>query len=156
MVTGFNPFTLSCIESLWANVVFPEEDGPDISTTRFLPLFDIVSAILASFFSCSASDILIISVDFPAFYSYAYPAPPGFDGARVKPNGTFFNKELGEFVLPYDIVRQAKGPDATLLDFLQSTYEAAADTGRWDRAALECPLGHIGVPHPVQDRRERA
>lgn len=92
------------------------------------------------------------SVDFPAFYSYAYPAPPGFDGARVKPNGAFFSKELGEFILPYDIVRQAKDPDAMLLDFLQSTYEAAADAARWDRAALECPLGHIGVLSPVGDR----
>ncbi len=92
------------------------------------------------------------SVDFPAFYSYAYPAPPGFDGAQVKPNGAFFSKELGEFILPYDIVRQAKDPDAMLLDFLQSTYEAAADAARWDRAALECPLGHIGVLSPVGDR----
>lgn len=94
------------------------------------------------------------SIDFPAFYSYAYPLPPGFDGAQVKPDGVFFSKELGEFILPYEIVRQAKDPDATLLDFLQSTYEAAADAARWDRAALECPLGHIRVP--VQDRRERA
>jgi hypothetical protein len=92
------------------------------------------------------------SVDFPAFYSYAFPAPRGFDGARVKPNGAFFSKELGEFILPYDIVRQARNPDATLLDFLQSTYEAAADAGRWDRAALECPLGHIGVLNPMRDR----
>ncbi len=91
------------------------------------------------------------SVDFPAFYSYAYPAPPGFDGARVKPDGAYFNKELGEFILPYDIVRQAKDPDATLLDFLQSTYEAAADAGRWDRAALECPLGRIGILNPEGD-----
>lgn len=91
-------------------------------------------------------------IEFPAFYSYAYPAPLGFDGARVRPEGAYFNKELGEFILPYDIVRQAKDPDATLLDFLQSTYEAAADAGCWDRAALERPLGHIGGPNLTRDR----
>ncbi|CCJ08889.1 DUF5996 family protein [Methylocystis sp. SC2] len=90
------------------------------------------------------------SIDFPAFYSYAYPAPPEFARATVAPDGAFFSEDLKEFILPYDIVRNAKHPDATLLRFLQSTYEAAADAGGWDRAALECPLGHVGVPRPVQ------
>jgi hypothetical protein len=73
----------------------------------------------------------------PAFYAYAYPVPPGFDRAPVRPDGAAWNGALGEFILPYDAVRQAASPDAALLAFLQSTYAAAADLGRWDRAALE-------------------
>jgi hypothetical protein len=76
-------------------------------------------------------------IETPAFYSYAYPEPPGFPEAPVRPNGGFYSKELGQFILPYDIVRQADAPDQTLLEFLQSTYEAAATLARWDRAALE-------------------
>jgi hypothetical protein len=74
---------------------------------------------------------------YPAFYSYAYPEPEGFEKSSVRPAGAFYSKELREFVLPYDHVRQAESPDEVLLDFLQSTYEAAADLGRWDRASLE-------------------
>jgi hypothetical protein len=74
------------------------------------------------------------------FYSYAYPQPKGFRDAKVPP-GAFFEESLGEFVLPYDAVRTAAEPDSLLLDFLSSTYTAAADSGRWDRAALECSLG---------------
>jgi hypothetical protein len=85
------------------------------------------------------------AIDYPAYYSYAYPAPEGFAAAPVKPAQAFFAKELGEFVLPYDAVRTAADPRATLLDFLQSTYAAAADLGRWDRAALECGIGKAGV-----------
>ena len=77
------------------------------------------------------------SVAYPAFYAYAYPEPPGFAGAPVKPAEAFYSPELREFILPYDIVRNSATPDATLLDFLQTTYEAAADLGNWDRAALE-------------------
>jgi hypothetical protein len=73
----------------------------------------------------------------PVFFSYAYPAPPGFSDASVRPNAAFFSREMGEFLLPYDDVRRALTPDAMLLDFLQSTYDAAADLGRWDRARLE-------------------
>jgi hypothetical protein len=76
-------------------------------------------------------------VPYPAFYSYAYPQPPGFAEAAVQPAGAFFSRELGEFVLPYDLVRRAGSPDEVLLAFLQSTYEAAADLAQWDRAALE-------------------
>ncbi len=83
-------------------------------------------------------------VDYPAFYSYAYPAPAGFSEAKVKPEAAFFSKILGEFLLPYDAMRRAPDPDAALMDFLQSTYEAAADLGKWDRAALECGLGEPG------------
>jgi hypothetical protein len=74
---------------------------------------------------------------FPLFYSYAYPQPPGFDATTVRPQGAFYSRDLHEFVLPYDAVREADRPDDVLLDFLQSTYDAAADLGRWDRAALE-------------------
>ena len=77
------------------------------------------------------------AIEYPAFYSYAYPAPQGFSLARVQPATAFFSKELGEFILPYDEVRTAASPDERLLDFLQSTYEAAAEHGHWDRAALE-------------------
>jgi Family of unknown function (DUF5996) len=78
-------------------------------------------------------------IEAPAFYSYAYPEPSGFPEAPVRPNGAFYSKELGQFILPYDIVRQADAPDETLLEFLQSTYEAAAMLARWDRSALERP-----------------
>jgi hypothetical protein len=84
-------------------------------------------------------------IDYPAFYSYAYPAPEAFKEFPVRPSEAFFSKELGEFLLPYDVVRTAKDPDATLLAFLESTYEAAAITGAWDRAALECQRGVPGV-----------
>jgi hypothetical protein len=71
------------------------------------------------------------------FYSYAYPQPGGYDAAAVRPGAASFNKAMGEFVLPYEAVRTAANPDAMLLDFLQSTYEAAANLGKWDRQALE-------------------
>jgi hypothetical protein len=88
-------------------------------------------------------------VDYPAFYSYAYPTPSGFKDARVGPEAAFFHAELGEFILPYDAVRGAEDPGEVLLDFLQSTYDAAADLGGWDRAALDCDLGVPGRPRPV-------
>jgi hypothetical protein len=75
--------------------------------------------------------------DVPAFYAYAYPQPPGFADAAVRPKGAFYNRAAGEFILPYDVVRRARTPDAALLDFLQSTYDAAADSAQWDRATLE-------------------
>ncbi|HVN02389.1 MAG TPA: DUF5996 family protein [Caulobacteraceae bacterium] len=85
----------------------------------------------------------------PSFYSYAYPSPPGFAEARVSPPGARFDPALGEFLLPYDVVRRAADPDETLLSFLQSTYEAAADLAGWDRAALECGEGALGRPRSV-------
>jgi hypothetical protein len=85
-------------------------------------------------------------VEFPAFYSYAYPVPPGFKSFPVYPPEAFFSESLGEFLLPYDIVRKARDPDATLLGFLQSTYEAAAQSADWDRASLDCPLGSPRIP----------
>jgi hypothetical protein len=89
------------------------------------------------------------AIDYPAFYSYAYPAPDGFAAAKVAPREAFWSNELGEFILPYAAVRTAREPEAALMTFLQSTYDAAADLGRWDRAALECSLGQPGRVRPV-------
>ncbi|HWL30687.1 DUF5996 family protein [Pseudorhodoplanes sp.] len=88
-------------------------------------------------------------IDYPAYYSYAYPAPEGFAQARVRPDAAFWSKELGEFILPYDAVRTATDPGAVLISFLQSTYDAAADLAKWDRAALECTLGVPGKVRAV-------
>jgi hypothetical protein len=71
------------------------------------------------------------------FYSYAYPEPPGYNTTPVRPSAGRWDPTLREFILPYDEVRRAADPDAMLLEFLQSTYEAAADCAHWDRAALE-------------------
>ena len=76
-------------------------------------------------------------VPYAAFYAYAYPEPSGFGQARVRPAAAFYSGDLHEFVLPYDSVREADSPDDALLDFLQATYEAAANLGKWDRATLE-------------------
>jgi len=84
-----------------------------------------------------------------AFYSYAFPEPAGFRDRPVTPPGARFDATMGEFILPYDTVRAAAEPDAVLLDFLSSTYEAAAEAGRWDRATLECPIGVPGRVRPV-------
>jgi hypothetical protein len=72
-----------------------------------------------------------------SFYSYAYPEPEGFAAWPVEPAEAFYDAELGEFLLPYAAVRTASDPDAMLLEFFQSTYEAAATLGAWDRDALE-------------------
>lgn len=71
------------------------------------------------------------------FYSYAYPAPPGFAGAEVRPSVAHYSDEMKEFVLPYEDMRQCESADAALLEFLQTTYEAAATLGKWDRKTLE-------------------
>ena len=86
-------------------------------------------------------------VEYPAFYSYAYPEPPGFASATIRPQEAFYDQTLSEYILPYDVVRSADDPDRVLMDFLSSTYEAAASTGKWDRAALECGVGVPGRPH---------
>jgi hypothetical protein len=87
---------------------------------------------------------------FPAFYSYAYPAPKGFADVKPRPDGAYFDADLGEFLLPYDVVRASADPAATLLAFLETTYDAAADLGHWDRHALECPRGEPLRPRPLQ------
>ena len=76
-------------------------------------------------------------VSHPVFYSYAYPEPAGFASATVRPREASWSPDLREFLLPYDVVRVADDPDAVLLEFLQSTYEAAATLAKWDREALE-------------------
>jgi hypothetical protein len=88
-------------------------------------------------------------VDEPCFYSYAYPEPEGFTARSVQPAEARYHAELGEFVLPYAAVRSAADPAAALASFLESTYEAAAETAGWDRDALECPRGRLGVPRPL-------
>jgi hypothetical protein len=77
------------------------------------------------------------AIDDAAFYAYAYPEPGGFADASVGPDGAFYSRDYREFILPYERVAHAASPDDTLLEFLQSTYEAAATLGAWDRAALE-------------------
>jgi hypothetical protein len=84
-----------------------------------------------------------------AFYSYAWPEPPGYRGAAVGPAGARFDEGLGEFVLPYEAVRTAADPDGALMAFLESTYAATADAAHWDRAALECAMGEPGRPRVV-------
>ena len=73
----------------------------------------------------------------PCFYAYSYPEPRGFSDARIRPDAAYYSPDLKEFVLPYEAVRTASRPDEVLLQFFQSTYEAGADLGGWDRAALE-------------------
>jgi Family of unknown function (DUF5996) len=88
-------------------------------------------------------------INYPAFYSYAYPEPAGFASAPVRPEAAFYSPDLREFLLPYEAVRTAASPDDTLLAFLQSTYDAAANAGGWERAALDCARGQAGVPRVV-------
>jgi Family of unknown function (DUF5996) len=83
-----------------------------------------------------------------AFYSYAYPEPIGFRERAVTP-GAYFDEKLGEFILPYEAVRGAADPETLVLDFLATTYEAAADTARWDRSHLECRPGVPGRVRPL-------
>jgi hypothetical protein len=89
--------------------------------------------------------------DFPAFYSYAYPTPKGFGDAQVQPADAYFDSKLGEFILPYDVARNSADPEAALMDFLESTYRAAADLGGWNRDALECAIGSALRPRPLRD-----
>ena len=88
------------------------------------------------------------------FYSYAYPEPDGFRDRPVEPSGAFYTPELGEFLLPYELVRKADNPDGALLAFLQSTYEAAAERAGWNRTELEARPGRtpsldLRAPNPA-------
>ena len=87
-----------------------------------------------------------------SFYAYAYPSASAFASTSVRPAQAQFNETLGEFLLPYDLVRREDDPDAMLLEFLQSTYEAAANATGWDRSALECAPGIPGRCPDVQAR----
>jgi hypothetical protein len=83
------------------------------------------------------------TVPMPAFYAYAYPEPQGFADAPVKPAGAYWHQEMGQFILPYDRVREDAAPDERLLEFCESTYAAAAESARWNRSELE--RGPIGA-----------
>ena len=76
-------------------------------------------------------------IDEPVFYAYAYPEPQGFKDYSIQPPDAFYHEGMGEFLLPYDIVRRSDSPDKILLSFLQSSYEAAAICANWDRHTLE-------------------
>ena len=76
-------------------------------------------------------------IPYAAFYSYAYPEPAGYASAPLQPGEAFYSNDLHEFILPYSVVRESMSPDDTLLEFLQSSYEAAAELAEWDRKALE-------------------
>ena len=76
-------------------------------------------------------------IPYAAFYSYAYPEPTGFAAASVQPGAAFYSSDLREFVLPYQVVQQSDSPDGILLEFLQTTYDSAANLGKWDRSSLE-------------------
>lgn len=84
-----------------------------------------------------------------AFYSYAWPSPEGFADAAVAPADAIWSAEMGEWLLPYEVVRSASDPDAVLMSFLQTTWRAAADLAHWD-AELECELGVPGRPRPLE------
>ncbi len=90
-----------------------------------------------------------------AFYSYAYPEPAGFRDRPVTPSASF-DTTLGEFILPYDTVAQAPDPDALLLEFLSTTYGAAADAAGWDRAALECRASASAIRNQRRPHRSRS
>ena len=79
----------------------------------------------------------------PVFYAYCYPTPPEFSHQSVKPNEAFFSGEMGEFMLLYEVVQRSDDPEDILMQFLHSTYEAAANTGHWDRKALECDFSWL-------------
>jgi len=88
------------------------------------------------------------AVPYAAFYSYAYPEPAGFAEVPVMPSVAFYSADLREFILPYDAVRQAENPDQFLLEFLQTTYEAAASLANWDRKSLERSLPDPALTRP--------
>jgi hypothetical protein len=75
----------------------------------------------------------------PAFYAYARPEPPGLARTAMWPTGAYYSRDLADFILPYEVARSAVSPDDTVLDFYQKVYDAGADLGRWDRAALDRP-----------------
>lgn len=93
-------------------------------------------------------------VDEAAFYAYGYPTPDGFSEAEVKPGEAYWLADLGEFVLPYEAVRNSDDPEAALMAFLESTYAAVADKGDWQRETLEIPRGAFGEPYDVEALRK--
>ena len=130
---------------------FSGRRAPPFPAARGVPnlpeavVFDTYSHEVSSASFCPGAQ----GIDYPAFYSYASPAPPGFSSASIRPVQAFWSHDLSEYILPYDAVRTARDPEQTLMEFLTSTYEAAASAGNWDRAALECPLGVPGKPRRI-------
>jgi hypothetical protein len=92
------------------------------------------------------------AVSEPAFYAYAYPEPAGYREHRVRPEAAHYHPELREFILPYEAVRHARSPDDALLEFLESTYVAAAELGGWDRRTLERQTSRPAVAARSADR----
>jgi hypothetical protein len=82
----------------------------------------------------------------PAFYAYSYPEPAGCDAALVRPAAAYYHPVMREWILPYESVRSSPDPEGALLEFLESTYEAAANLAKWDRKALERPPGWVPPP----------
>ena len=82
----------------------------------------------------------------PAFYAYSYPEPPGYNVAPIRPNGAYYQTDMRIWILPYEQVRSADDPERAILEFFQSTYEAAANLAKWDRAALERPADWTPPP----------
>lgn len=78
------------------------------------------------------------SLPYPVFYAYCYPSPEAFKNEAVAPAEAYFNTDMGEFILKYEDVQLAADPEAYLMEFLQTTYDAAANTGNWDRKSLDC------------------
>jgi hypothetical protein len=76
----------------------------------------------------------------PAFYAYAYPEPPGYPDYPVEPPEAYYHPALREFILPYEAVRNAVSPEASVRAFLQTSYDAAAHLAQWDRQSLERPV----------------
>ena len=134
--------------------------GMDLAVTRFsgrpaplLPDSGPLAAVMREAYSHEVSSAGFWpgsgNIHRATFYSYAYPEPHGFSSFPVRPEEVQYNKDMGQFHLPYDAVRLAKEPDATLMEFLQTTYEAAATAGKWNRASLECPIGLPGKPRRI-------
>jgi len=123
--------------------------GFDLAVTRFSgrvaprhsPVPNIPDSVVLEAYSHEVSSCGLwpggYGIESPVFYAYAYPEPAGFRDRSVRPGEALYSSELGEYILPYDAVRASDSPDETLLAFLQDTYDAAADCGGWDRAALE-------------------
>ncbi|MDP9206054.1 MAG: DUF5996 family protein [Gemmatimonadota bacterium] len=82
----------------------------------------------------------------PAFYAYSYPEPPGYDVARVRPEASYYHRDMHDWILPYESVRTSADPERAVLDFFQTTYEAAADLAKWDRKSLERPADWTPPP----------
>jgi hypothetical protein len=138
--------------------------APDLAVTRFsgrrAPLHPGGTPNMADWVTREAYSHEVSSAGFwpggfgldASFYAYAYPEPEGFAKAPVEPAAAYYDPQLREFILPYEAVRTSPDPDAALLSFMQTTYEAAANLGRWDRTSLERPqaewqgLDRLGHP----------